>query len=219
MEGRYYCSQDCATNSNNHDPSTEEEVAKDGGLSKRAAQIAIVCECIDQCFSFDMWCYDFARFVDKEDMMAGLHVAFDLMTVTTRLFSFVALRKLDEFLRSTKPQSKSDDLIAGALGVDRDHVMGGAGRRFLTSTEREDINKRAAHLTEKLTLEDETEGDLREIVERSRPILLRLLAELRKADIDGEANHWLDKTDALLKYAGEQADRVREEMSARGNAS
>jgi hypothetical protein len=216
-DGRYLCSLECVDTYRKRDASDNAQTTEGAGLSKRAAQIATVCECIDQCFAFDMWCYEFARFVDEEDMVMGLHVAFDLMSVSTRLFSFVALRKLDEFLRSEKAP-KSDDLIASDLGIDRDVVVGGAGLRFLTFAERGDINKRAAHLTEKLTLEDETEGDLRHIVERSRPIFARLSAELRKADAKGEAKQWSDKTDALLKYADVQAERVKSEHNARGRS-
>jgi hypothetical protein len=216
-DGNYYCTQTCADEGKTLDLSNVS-VSGDGGLSKRAAQIATVCECIDHCFAFDMWCYDFARRVDEKDMVMGLHVAVDLMSASTRLFSFVALRKLDEFFRSEKPAQNPDDLIAHDLGIDRDFVLGGAGTRFLTTTERTDINKRAAHLTEKLTLEDETEGDLQHIVERSRPIFERLIAELRKADTKGEAKQWLDKTEALQRYAKQEAERAKRAIRARSQS-
>lgn len=213
--GNFFCSQRCADKAKTQNLS-DTQPSNEAGLSKRAAQIATVSECVNQCFAFDMWCYDFARHVDPDDMVLGLHVAFDLLSDVTRLHSFVALRKLDEFFRIRKAQR--DDLIAGDLGIDIEAVLGGDGKTFLTPTERADINKGAAHLTEKLTLEAETELDLRAIVDRSRPVFERLLAALRKADAKGEVGQWLDKTDALLKYVHKEAERQKKNLAARGGA-
>jgi hypothetical protein len=211
-DGHFYCSQKCADKVRTQEV-TDVNPSEDVGLSKKGAQIATVSECINHCFAFDMWCYDFARPLDPEDTVMGLQVAVDLLSDATRLHSFVALRKLDEFFRTQK--SQCDDLIASDLGIDRDAVLGGAGKTFLTPTERVGINKGAAHLTEKLTLDPDTEVDLQAIVARSRPVFERLSATLRKADAKGEVKHWLDKTDALLKYAREEAERVKQEMAAR----
>lgn len=203
----YFCSQKCA------DKASMQELTDDAGLSKSGAQIAVVSECINHCFAFDMWCYDFARHANPEDMVMGLHVAFELVSNATRLHSFVALRKLDEFLRAQK--SQRDDLIASDLGIDRDVILGGAGKTLLTPTERVSINKSAAHLTERLTLDPDTEVDLQSIVERSMPVFERISAALRKTDSKGEVRQWLDKTDALLKLAREEAERVRKELASR----
>jgi hypothetical protein len=40
-------------------------------MDKPSAQIATVCEYIDHCFAFALWCDDFAKFVDPDDMVAG----------------------------------------------------------------------------------------------------------------------------------------------------
>ena len=56
-------------------------------------------------------------------MMIGLHRAFEVINDSTRLHSFVALRKLDEFFRSEK--SMADDLIANDIGIDKAIVLGG----------------------------------------------------------------------------------------------
>jgi hypothetical protein len=53
-------------------------------VDERSAQIATICECIDQCVSFAMWCDDFAGYVDPEDMVNGLDRAFDLVSDATR---------------------------------------------------------------------------------------------------------------------------------------
>lgn len=76
--------------------------------------------------------------------------------------------------------------------------------KFLSKAEREDINKRVAHLTDRLTLEED-DVDLTAIVERSIPVFEKLVAELRKADVKDEAKQWLDKTEALVKHAREMA--------------
>lgn len=214
--GHFYCSQECA-DAGREQEFTNVKTSDGGGMSKKGAQIYTVSECIDHCFSFDMWCYDFARHVDPDDMVMGLHRAFELVSDATRLHSFVALRKLDEFFRAEK--SQRDDLIASDLGIDRDIVLGDTGKTFLTPIERVNINKGAAHLTEKLTLDPDTEVDLQEIVQRSMPVFERLSAELRKADAKKEAKQWLDKTGALLKYAHEQAERTKKELAARAQGS
>jgi hypothetical protein len=128
----------------------------------------------------------------------------------------LALRKLDEFFSAKK--SKPDDLISIELGIDSAKILGSAKITFLTSSERNDINKGVAHLTEKLTLDPDSEVGLEIIVERSMPVFERLASELRKADTKGEAKQWLDKTDALLKHAREQAERKRKELAAKGRA-
>lgn len=67
-------------------------------MEDRSAQIATVCECIDHCFAFAIWCDVFARTIDPEDMVWGLDRGADLVSDATRLQSFLALRKLDDFL-------------------------------------------------------------------------------------------------------------------------
>lgn len=166
-------------------------------MDERSAQIATVCESIDHCFAFAMWCDDFAKYVAPEDMINGLDRAFELVSDATRLQSFLALRKLDDFLRAAK--SKPNDLIAADLGIDVPSVLGDIGDKFLSTTERENINKGVAHLTEQLTLDPDSEVELQAILERSIPVFSRLASALRKADTGKEATQWLDKTDALIK--------------------
>jgi hypothetical protein len=166
-------------------------------MDDRTAQIAMICECIDHCFAFAIWCEDFVKFIDPEDMVAGLDRGADLVSDATRLTSFLALRKLDDFLRGIKP--KADDLIASDFGIDVPSVLGDIGETFLTTAEREKINKQAAHLTERLTLDADTEVDLHEILNRSMPVFTRLVSELRQADTSQKTAHWLDKTDDLIE--------------------
>ncbi len=146
-----------------------------------------------------MWCDEFASNVDPDDMIAGLDRAFDLVSDATRLQSFLALRKLDDFLGGVKP--KPDDLIAKNFGIDAPSVLGGVGDKFLSKDERDNVNKGAAHLTEQLTLDPDSEVDLDEILKRSMPVFSRLVAELRKVDARKEATDWLDRTDALIELA------------------
>jgi hypothetical protein len=65
------------------------------------------------------------------------------------------LRKLDDFLGGVR--AKPDDLIAASFGIDVPVVLGGAGEVFLSKDERELINKGAAHLTDELTLDPDSE--------------------------------------------------------------
>jgi hypothetical protein len=168
-------------------------------METRSARIATICECIDHCFAFEKWCEDFAPYLDPEDTQAGLDRGAELMSDASRLMSFLALRKLDDFLRVTK--ANKDDLIASDLGVDARAVLGDAGETLLTKDERERINKGVAHLTEQLTLDRDSEVDLHAILERALPVLSRLEAKLRDADTKKEATQWLDKTKELVKHA------------------
>src|SRR5258705_2105227 len=166
-------------------------------MDERSAQIATICECIDHCFSYALWCEDFAPFLDPEDMIGGLDRAADVVSDASRLTSFLALRKLDDFLRGTK--AKPDDLIAPDFGVDLPGVLSDAGETLLAAPERDKINKEAAHLTERLALDHDSQVDLQEILTRALPVLTRLASALRAADSAKEATYWLDRTDALIK--------------------
>ncbi|RWN58457.1 hypothetical protein [Mesorhizobium sp.] len=166
-------------------------------MDDQSAQIATICECIDHCFAFAIWCNDFANSVDPEDMMWGLDRGFDLVSDATRLQSFLALRKLDDFFGGVKP--KPDDLVASNFNIDMPDVLGEVGESFLTQAERTDINKGVAHLTERLSLDPDSEVDLKEIVNRSIPVFSRLVVALRAVDAQQEAAHWLDRTEALIE--------------------
>jgi hypothetical protein len=187
-------------------------MVESSAMDPKSAQIATICGCIDHCFAFALWCDDFVQHVDPDDMMMGLDRAFDLMSDATRLQSFLALRKLDDFLRGTK--SKKDDLIAEDLGVDVPTVLGNVGQTLLTADERENVNKGVAHLTDKLTLDPDSEVELDAILKRSTDVLSRLVAELRKADTKNEAKHWLDQTDQLIKRVREIQARRAAELAA-----
>ena len=126
----------------------------------------------------------------------GLDRGAELMGDSSRLMSFLALRKLDDLLRSTKPNK--DDLIASDLGIDAPSVLSDVGEALLTKDERDKINKGVAHLTEHLTLDPDAEVDRAVILKRSIPVLSRLVVKLRYADAKKEAAHWLDKTAALI---------------------
>lgn len=184
-------------------------------MDSKPAQIATICGCIDHCFAFTLWCDDFARHVDPDDMMMGLDRAFDLMSDATRLQSFLALRKLDDFLRGAK--AKKDDLIAGDLGVDVPTVLGNVGQTLLTADERESINKGVAHLTDKLTLNPDSEVELDAILRRSTDVLSCLVAELRKADAKNEAKQWIDQTDELIGRIQKIEERKAAELDAMGH--
>jgi hypothetical protein len=92
-------------------------------------------------------------------------------------------------------------LIASDFGIDAASVLGDVGETLLSKDGREKINKGAAHLTEKLTLDPNSEVDLQAILTRSMPVLSRLVSKLRDADTKKEATHWIDKTDELIKHA------------------
>ena len=166
-------------------------------MNERSAQIATISECIDHCFAFSIWCKDFAPHLDPDDMIWGLDRAAELVSDATLLQSFLALRKLDDFLGGVKPQP--DDLVATDFGIDAKTVLGEVGDTFLSTDERNDINKSVAHLTKQLSPEPDSEVDLNEILKRSMPVLSRLVAGLRATDEAKEATQWLDKTDELIK--------------------
>ena len=168
-------------------------------MEQKAAQVATICECIDHCFAYSMWCEDFAQHVDPDDMVMGLHRAFEVVSDATLLQSFLALRKLDDFLGGAKPQK--DDLTAKNFGIDVEKLLGVLQAYILSIDERDNISKGAAHLTEQLTLDQDSEVDLLAIVERSISMFEQLVTELRKIDTTGEAKHWLDKTAALIGEA------------------
>jgi hypothetical protein len=173
-------------------------------MDERSAQVATICDCIDHCFAYAMWCDDFARYVDAEDIVMGLDRGFDIVSDATRLQSFLALRKLDDFLGGVKP--KADDLVAANFQIDVPSVLGDLGAKFLSTDERDNVNKGAAHLTEKLTLDADSEVDLQAIIKRSLGALSRLVAALRKLDDRKEAAYWLDRTKALIDLAGGDAE-------------
>jgi hypothetical protein len=168
-------------------------------MNAKSAQIATICECIDHCFAFAMWCEEFAKLIPPEDMVAGLDRAVETISDATRLQSFLALRKLDDFFGGVKP--KPDDLTAAGLGIDAAAILGGPDKKFLSTDERDDINKGSAHLTERLSLDAESEVDLQATIRRSAPMLEKLVAALCAADTAKEATHWLDRTEALIKRA------------------
>lgn len=186
-------------------------------MKERSAQIAAACQCMDHCFGYAIWCEDFAKHVDPEDMIMGLDRGFDIVSDATRLHSFLALRKMDEFFRGAKRDN--DDVIATDLGIKPLPVLGEIGSNFLTTDERTIINKRAAHFTDRLFLDHDSEFELDDILNRSMPVFTRLAAELRKVDTGKEATHWLDKTDALLKRVQDNAKRKQDGAKARAKES
>ncbi len=135
-------------------------------------------------------------------MALGLDRGLDLVSDATRLQSFLALRKLDDFFIGMKP--KLDDLVAANLGIDVPSVLGEVDKSFLTEAERTNINKGVAHLTDRLCLDADSEIDLQEIVRRSIPVFLRLVEALRAIDAGQEAAHFLDRTEALIKREQER---------------
>ena len=165
-------------------------------MDDQSARIATICECIDHCFAFAIWCDDFVGYFDPEDMVWGLDRGVDLVSDATRLQSFLAFRQLDDFFGGVKP--KPDDLVAADFGINVPDVLGDVGESLLTKDERTDINKGVAHLTDHLFLEPDSEVELQQITSRSIPVFARLVVALRALDGEGEAAHWLDKTEALI---------------------
>ncbi len=177
-------------------------------MTNQRAQIETICECIEHCFAFTMWCDDFARHIDPEDMLHGQERAEEVVSDATRLHSFLALRKLDEFLGDKKP--KNDDLIAQDLGVDLVTVLGKAGETFLTTEDRNNINKGVAHLTGCLTLDRDSEVDLHRILTQSLPAMSRLVAQLCKINNDEGTVRILKRTEALVARETEiAADKAK----------
>lgn len=166
--------------------------------------IATICECIEGCFAYFVFCEEFAPLLTEEDRLIGAQQDIDLIAYSTLLMSSISLRKLDDlFLEG----GWKDDLKANQYKIDTKELLG--GKSFLENdTEREQINKCAAHLTTKLSLEQDFEVILREILSRSLPVFQRLIAALRKADTDGSATHYLDKAENTLHRA---ENRLRSE--------
>jgi hypothetical protein len=132
-------------------------------------------------------------------MVAGLDRSAELVSDASCLMSFLALRKLDDFLRFTK--ANKGDLIGADIGVDVPAVLGDVGETLLIKDERERISKGVAHLTQHLTLDRDSEVDLNALLKRAMPVLLRLEAKLREAAAKKEAVQWLDGTKEPLKHA------------------
>lgn len=159
------------------------------------SKIATICECINHCFAFTLWCEDFAKVIGKD----VIHVdeAFDIVSDSTRLHSFLALRKLDDFLGAVRP--KPDDITSDRMGVDKVVVLETGKTTFLVETDRENINKGVAHLTENLTADPDSEVDLIRIITDSIPALERLTSELKRLDITGKAKPYISKTEKLIE--------------------
>jgi hypothetical protein len=159
------------------------------------SKIATICECINHSFAFTLWCDDFAKTIGED--VIHVDVAFDIVSDSTRLHSFLALRKLDDFLGAVSP--KPDDITSDRMGLDKTVVLGPGNTTFLANTDRENINKGVAHLTENLTADPDSEVDLTRITADSIPALGRLISELKKLDTTGEANLHIGKTEKLIE--------------------
>ena len=166
-------------------------------MNKLAAAIATVCECIDQCFAYEIWCEDFAWNVEPEELIGGLDRGHQLVSDATRLLSFLALRKVDDFLRHKV--SRPDDLIASSIGIDTQTILKIAGGYFLTPRERTGISKKVAHLTDRLALDADDDIDLYEITRRLVPAFTAMIEEFRGRDRSAEAKFDLDRSSDLLR--------------------
>lgn len=159
------------------------------------SKIATICECIDHCFAFTLWCEDFAKVIGEDAI--HVDVAFDIVSDSTRLHSFLAVRKLDDFLGAVSP--KTDDITSDRMGIDTAAILGAGKTTFLIKTDRENINKGVAHLTENLTADPDSEVDLIRIITDSVPALKRLISELKKLDTTGEATSYISNTEKLIE--------------------
>lgn len=164
-------------------------------MPEQKFQIATICECVDHSLSFTLWCKDFAPVIGED----VIHVskAFDVISDATRLHSFLALRKLDDFLGAVTP--KPDDLTSDKLNLNKGTILGNSRTAFLDPVDRKNISKGVAHMTELLTLDADSEVDLLRIIKDSVPIYERLILELRRVDTNNEADYWLDDTDKLIQ--------------------
>jgi hypothetical protein len=101
--------------------------------------------------------------------------------------TLLALRDLDDFLRPRLPNTKPDDLRASDFGYPGDHS-------FLTSTEREDINKRVAHTT---TVGSASPSFRWDIVELETKGVSQALEFLRWVESEYAMSYFLLRTAAL----------------------
>lgn len=163
-------------------------------MTKDESKIATICECISHCFAFTLWCEDFASQIGEEAIYVD--EAFEIVSDSTRLHSFLALRKLDDFFGAVR--AKPDDLTSDSMGIDKTAVLGAGKTSFLAAADRTNTNKGVAHLTENLTAEPDSEVDLARITKESIPIFERLIAELKKLDKAGGAKDFINKTEALV---------------------
>lgn len=107
---------------------------------------------------------------------------------STRIFSLLALRRLNEFL-SEKVKRVPDDLRWSDLDLDRRAIIE-PGDELLTDEERETINKCVSHLTSRLWYRDKDEVHLAIILSRSTSIFARLKAELDRVSSEMEKEEW-----------------------------
>lgn len=162
------------------------------------SEIVSICDCIDHCFAYTIWCDDIAQIIQGDDLLAGLDRGFELVSDATRLLSFLAIRKLSDLFG--EGANRSDDLSLERLGLASVDVL--AGREyFLSEKERRIISKSVAHLTEHLPLEADSEVELSLILRRNLTVLLQLVAELK--DIAGHPSeqHHAVRSEVLLRRA------------------
>lgn len=99
----------------------------------------------------------------------------ELITDATRFFSYVSLRKIDDFLRLRR--SKPDDLHWTDYGVDRSLVLAHRSA-LLTSEQRALINKAVAHLTRFGHLEVKELEIIDDALASAKPCLTELRSQL-----------------------------------------
>ncbi|HRI76204.1 MAG TPA: hypothetical protein PLX33_04355 [Alphaproteobacteria bacterium] len=164
-------------------------------MNSITSKIATICGCINHCFAFELWCEDFASVIGED--VIYVDEAFEIVSASTLLHSFLALRKLDDFLGAIQP--KPGDLTSDRMGIDKAVVLGIGKNTLLLDADRNSINKGVAHLTEHLTAEQDSEVDLLRITSASISIFERLISELKKMDSSGEDKYYISQTEALVE--------------------
>lgn len=156
---------------------------------KLAREMEYLGERLNRVFSYFFFQFEFESDDDLRSDPSGNPRSWRLETIENACLdtTLLALRDLDDFLRLRLPNTKPDDHRASDFGYPGDHS-------FLTSTEREDINKRVAHTT---TVGSASRGFRWDILELETKGISQALEFLRWVESKYDMRYFLLRTAAM----------------------
>lgn len=157
--------------------SSEPEALLSGRQWERGKteMLIAVLAAIEDCSIYETWRDTLKSNRDLEERF-GHHT--EQISDATRLFGYVSIRRLDDFLWIKK--GKPSDLNWRDFQIDRGFVLGERDC-LLTTWQRKLVGKAVAHLTEFADLEVEEIEQLDDAVKQSAIILARLKTEVKLA--------------------------------------
>lgn len=131
-------------------------------------RIVLVCSSVSNCYAYHAWHSRVGPALAKINFYDPY--AKGAVEDASLIASLVMLRKMHDFLSGKK--NKPDDLICSEFGLPTCVLM--------NEKEREDVNKRIAHLTDKTEFDEDFNRDLLVLYRRIHPIFETMLQELLK---------------------------------------